>query len=328
MSETRAGRFTRLVVTPDHDGLRLDQLLAAATGLSRRRARAVASEGLVRRNGDVSRVLSRPVATGDVVDVRLSAEELGVPAEPVLPEVDVLFDDERVAVVDKPAGVLSQPAEHRAPGELAMDERLLLQLASRSGRRPFLRLVHRLDRVTSGTLLFARSQAALAPLARAWREQRAVRVYLAVVEGRPARAVATISDRIERDPGHAWRFRTGAGGRAAHTVVHLLAERPDGTSVVACRLLTGRTHQVRVHLAASGTPVVGDRLYGAVMPGSERPLLHAAVLRLPHPTTGETLEVAAPAPSDLASFLPVGWDPELVIGIARAPDQNTCILDG
>ncbi len=327
MAEAVPGGSTRLVVTPDLDGLRLDQFLAAATALSRRRARTLAGDGLVRRNDQPSRVLSRVVTTGDVVDVARPPEELGVPAQPELPDVELLMHDGWLAVVAKPSGVLSQPAEQRAPGELAMDERLLLHFAVRGGHRPFLRLVHRLDRVTSGTLLFARTEAALAPLARAWREQRVVRVYLAVVEGRLPADLVAIDEPIERDRTHAWRFHVGAKGRPARTEVHLLGERPDGTSLVACRLVTGRTHQVRVHLAAAGFPVLGDHLYGATRPGAERPLLHAAVLIVPHPRDASPVEVVAPPPADLALFLPAGWSNQQVTAVARCRDQDPCILE-
>lgn len=316
MADTTASRSTRLVVTPDLDGLRLDQFLAAATDLSRRRARALTGDGAVQRNGEATRVLSRTVSTGDVVDVSLPAGQLGVPERPQLPAVELLVEDDWLAVAAKPPGVLSQPAEHRRPGELAMDERMLLHLAARDGRRPFLRLVHRLDRVTSGTLLFARREAALGPLARAWREHRVVRVYLAVVEGRLPESEVTIAEPIERDPHHAWRFRVGSKGRPARTEARLLAEHADGTSLVICRLVTGRTHQVRVHLAAVGTPVLGDRLYGAAGRRAERPLLHAAALALPHPKDGSRVEVAAPVPPDLAAFLPAEWVDQLVIEVA------------
>jgi 23S rRNA pseudouridine1911/1915/1917 synthase len=186
-----------------------------------------------------------------------------------------------------------------------MDESTLLHLAAREGKRPFLRLVHRLDRVTSGALLFARCPEALKPLAAAWREGRAERRYLALVEGDPAWQEQVIEAPIGRAPGGGWRFAVlapEAGGRAARTTVRVLERRGDHT-LVECHLSTGRTHQVRVHLAHLGHPVVGDTLYGAA-PGAGRPLLHAASLRLPHPQSGAVVEIEAPLPEDFGGGSP------------------------
>lgn len=291
------------MVFPEQAGLRLDQLLAAATLLSRRRARALIAQGAVWRNGRAVRVASRAVEVGDALDLVGVEEELGVPRRPELPPVVIRHEDRFLLVVDKPAGVLSQPAEHRQPGELAMDERLLLNLAAREGRRPYLRLLHRLDRVTSGLLLFARSPAALKPLSEAWRRGRVERLYLAVVEGEPAFEERRLEASIGRDPSGAWRFQVTAAGRPAVTEIRVRS-RGRGFALVECRLATGRTHQVRVHLAHLGLPVAGDRLYGAAILDAPRPLLHAAELALPHPEDGRRLRVTSPLPPELEPYLP------------------------
>ena len=299
------GGPTRLVVTPEYDGGRLDVHLAQATALSRRRARALAGAGLVWRNGKAVRVLSRPVRTGDVIDVLRPHGELGVPARPETPPVSILHEDRWIVAVDKPAGVLSQPAERRDPGDLSCDVRLLLQLAAAEGRRPELHLVHRLDRLTSGVLLFSRHGRAAAALQAAWNAGAVERLYLAVVEGEPPFDETVIEAPIARDRGHAWRFAVAERGREAVTRVRVLG-RADGRAAVACTLVTGRTHQVRVHLAHAGFPVLGDVLYGAGRGTAPRPLLHAFRLRLPHPRTGEPLTVTAPLPEDVASRWPAG----------------------
>ncbi len=287
----------RLVALPSQAGLRLDQFLAEATRLSRRRARVLAGEGHVLRDGKVARILSRPVEAGTVVDLVELAEDLGVPPRPELPAVSIVHEDPWLVVVDKPAGVLSQPAEERAAGELAEDERLLLFLAMREGRPPFLRLVHRLDRVTSGLLLFARSPAATEPLARLWREGRVERRYVAIVEGRPDFESRLVEAPIGRVAGGAWRFEVSPAGKRAATEVRVI-EAGDRFSRVECLLRSGRTHQVRVHLAHLGHPVAGDHLYGARDPGPTRPLLHAAELALPHPKDGRPLRLVAPESAD------------------------------
>jgi RluA family pseudouridine synthase len=261
----------------------------------------------VRRNGEVVRVQGRALAGGDVVELmRAAAPALAafVVAEP--PPVAVLLDDGWLLAVDKPAGVLSQPAEERgeaaAARELAMDERLLLRLSWEQGRPPFLRLVHRLDRNTTGVLLFARRSEATAPLARAWRDGEVERGYLAVVEGEPAWQQREVDAPIARAAGGGWRFAVSPRGERALTTVRVRAAR-DGVALVECLLRTGRTHQARVHLAHLGHPVLGDRLYGAHR-RAPRPLLHAAWLELPHPHGGARTRIEAPTPADLASALP------------------------
>lgn len=297
--------IVRLVVPPRQDGERLDRFVAEATGWPRRRVRVLISEGRVWRNGEAVRVQSRTLEPGDVVDALTGPDlpPVARPADPSMPAV--LFEDRWLVAVDKPAGVLSQPAEQMVAGELSLDQQLLMAMAYRDGKRNFLRLVHRLDRTTSGVLLFARTQEALTPLDRAWREGRAERRYLAIVTGDPASAPTTtvVDQPIGRDPGHPWRFRVDEAGRPARTEVELLIGVVPGTLIARCRLRTGRTHQVRVHLAALGFPVLGDRLYGG-QTGPERPLLHAHTLGFPHPRSGQRVTVTSPPPADLTPYLP------------------------
>jgi 23S rRNA pseudouridine1911/1915/1917 synthase len=292
----------RLVVLPEHDGLRLDQLLAAATALSRRAARRLIDDGLVARNCQPTRVLGRVLEWGDVVDVLRPPDELGAPARPDLPELPVLFADRWLVAVDKPAGMLSQPGRGTT-GELAADQVAVLRLAVERGSKPYLRMVHRLDRTTSGVALFAANPQAHAPLVAAWADDAVDRRYLAVVEGEPADDETVLDRPIGRDPSHGWRFRVDPAGRPARTAVRVAARLADGLALVECRLLTGRTHQVRVHLAAWGHPVLGDRLYGSRRAGlAPRPLLHASAVELPHPQDGHRLRIEAPVPDDLAAF--------------------------
>ncbi len=312
MTTDASAGSSRVVVTPAADGLRLDVCIAALTSLSRRAARGLISEGSVWRNGEALRVQSRPVAAGDVLDILRPPGEVG-PVDPALTPVPILHDDGWLIVADKPSGVLSQPAEGGAPDDLALDQLLLMQLAARDGRRPFLRLVHRLDRLTSGTLLFAARPQALAPLRREWDAGTVERIYVAVVEGSPDRSRFEVDQPIGRDPTRAWRFRVDPDGRPARTEVEIVAGSETGITVALCRLHTGRTHQVRVHLAEAGLPVVGDRLYGGRGRGGVgRPLLHAAVLRLPHPRDGAILTVSSPLPPAFGPFVPDGLDPSIM----------------
>jgi len=302
-----SGATIRLLVTPQWSDERLDRFLAGITEMSRRGVRRLVSEGLVQRNGEVLRVQSRALTVGDVIDVQLPSAEIGAPIEQPLATPVILHQDRWLLVASKPAGVLSQPAERSRSGDLAFDELMLLHLAFAEGRRPFLRLVHRLDRLTSGALLFARDPDALPSLTRAWSEGLVLRRYLAVVEGLPDFDTTEIDIPIARDRSHTWRFQTSAAGRAARTRVEVLARLEDELSLVRCQLITGRTHQVRVHLADAGHPVLGDRLYGSKRAAATlRPLLHATSISLPHPATGEQLRVDCPLPDDMEAYVPEG----------------------
>ncbi len=296
---------TSLVVAPKHAGRRLDQFLAAATELSRRAARRLIADGSVRRNGVEVHVQSRTVANGDIIEVRADAAEIGVAASARPPDVRVLHSDPWLFAVDKPAGTLTQPAERTRARDQALDHQVLLWLTEREGGRPFVRLVHRLDRHTSGVVLFARRPQALPMLRRAWDGGSVERRYLAVVEGTPHCDHFTLDRPIGRDRTHRWRFTCTDHGRAARTDVDVLARLEDGTALVRCSLVTGRTHQIRVHLADIGFPVVGDRLYGSLRADSAaRPLLHALSLVLPHPDTGSMLTIDSPIPDDMRRLIP------------------------
>ena len=296
---------TRLLVGPERQGERLDIFLAGTTQLSRRGARRLIADGFVWRNGDPLRVQSRALTPGDVVDVLCPPEELGVPPLPEVVTPELLFHDRFLLVAAKPAGVLSQPAENRSLDDPSFDHQVLLALALNTGRRPFLRMLHRLDRMTSGAVLFARSSSALQPLTQAWAEGRVERSYLAVVEGHPELDNFEIDRAIARDRGHRWRFHSHESGRTAQTRVQVVARLEAGLSAVRCQLITGRTHQVRVHLSDIGHPVLGDRLYGSKRADeADRPLLHAASLTFPHPDTGDERRVECPVPEDLAQFMP------------------------
>jgi 23S rRNA pseudouridine1911/1915/1917 synthase len=310
VSDATPDTTTRLLVGPARLGERLDVFIAGASRLSRRAARKLIANGLVRRNGEVLRVQSRTMELGDVVDVLLPPSELGVPAIPEIETPNILFEDCSLLVAEKPAGVLSQPAEDQPHDELSFDLQVLLALANREGRRPFLRLVHRLDRVTSGAVLFAREPKALPSITRLWSSGQVERLYLAVVEGHPTSDSFEIDRPIARDRKHRWRFHCHDDGKTARTRVVVVARLEGGLSIVRCRLLSGRTHQVRVHLMEIGFPVLGDWLYGSRRAAEvSRPMLHAASLALPHPITGDPLHVICPLPKEIGRYVPADLDP-------------------
>jgi 23S rRNA pseudouridine1911/1915/1917 synthase len=198
-------------------------------------------------------------------------------------------------VVDKPAGMVVHPAPGHVGGTFA---NAVLGLDPDG----FVGLVHRLDRDTSGVLVVARDEAALRDLQAQWQRREVEKVYLALVRGAPREPRATIEAPIGRDPRDRQRMAVVARGRAA-TTDYRVVERYRGATLLECRLHTGRTHQIRVHLASIGHPVVGDALYGRAEPTLGRQFLHAHRLAFRHPRTGEPAAFEAELPAELSAYL-------------------------
>jgi 23S rRNA pseudouridine1911/1915/1917 synthase len=290
----------RYVVHPEVAGQRLDQGLAALAVIPRRRVRALVADGRLWLNGRATRVLSRQLHLADVLDV-VPEDEALAPPPPAPPDLPILFEDGWLVAADKAAGLTTQPPRRRAPGELTAHERVLLQLAARDGKRVEVMLFHRLDRLTTGVLVFARQRDAARALAKIWGSGAVQKQYLALVRGGPGKGPRRISGAIASDPLVHGRFRVARNGKPATTEVRLLARLAE-FSLVEVRPLTGRTHQVRVHLAEAGFPVAGDALYGGAG-GVPRPFLHSWRLTIPHPRTGRQLRLEAPVPADMQRFL-------------------------
>ncbi len=288
----------RRTVPDEARGVRIDQVVAMLLDEPRAQAQGRLERGEVTVDGAVVRKSYR-VRGGEAITVTPAT----VDREPPPAAVPVRYDDEHVAVVAKPAGMVVHPGAGVHGGTLvdALDAMGMPLAPADDPGRPG--IAHRIDRGTSGLLVVAKSAVALRGLRSQFDEHRVGRRYWALVEGVPDHARATVDAPIARRPGDRTRFRTAPDGRAA--VSHYTVERrwPDVSSVEV-RLETGRTHQVRVHMAALGHPVCGDVAYGASAAlgaalGLERPALHAAHLRFAHPVTGAAIEVDEPLPDDL-----------------------------
>ncbi len=270
------------IICPPECSERLDRALSRLiTGLSRTQARRLIAAGSVFVNGRRCRVASRLVRGGS----RLRVEEAPPKA---VSRLVILYEDDACVAVDKPPGMPSAPTQRAAAGT-ALEE-LGQQLDARDRKKGRLWVVHRLDSGTSGVLLFAKSAEAAARLSASFHGQEVVKVYVAWVTG----AMPDEEGRIATPIRQAGRRAVAApDGRPAVTEWRVLHRRASETLVEVCPR-TGRMHQVRVHLSAVGHPVIGDRQYGR--PPAGRLMLHAAALRIPHPLTGEPLEVRAPLP--------------------------------
>jgi 23S rRNA pseudouridine1911/1915/1917 synthase len=282
-------------------GGRLDRVLAELDPeLSRSAAGRLARDGVVRRNGRPARP-SDKVAEGDLLDYEVPEAVSLEPVPEAIP-LRVVYEDPEFVVVDKAAGMVVHPAAGHGTGTLA---HALLGLGgpwSTAGGTARPGIVHRLDKGTSGLILAARTDQAHRALAAQLADRRLSRTYLAIVRGGMAPPEGVLEGPIGRHPRDRLRMAVVAGGRPARTRYRVLAAA-SGHTLVRCDLETGRTHQIRVHLAATGHPVAGDELYGHLRPGdSERPMLHAWRLRLRHPRTLEELSLEAPPPPDFAAF--------------------------
>jgi 23S rRNA pseudouridine1911/1915/1917 synthase len=286
-----------VVVVPDEAaGERLDRFLATRLGSRAAAARAVDGGALVdgRR-----RPRSHRLEGGERVELPDSSSE---PAPPPRegPPVRIAWQDEHLAVVDKPAGLTVHPGAGRTTATL-VDELAGIVAGGEEGRPG---IVHRLDRDTSGLLVVARSEEAHNRLSALVRRRAFERTYLALVRGRPASRAGRIEAPIGRDRDDPTRFSLDTDTpRDAVTHFELIEQR-GRDALLRVRLETGRTHQIRVHLAAIGLPVVGDPVYGVPDPALGRQFLHATRLAFPHPFTGEPVDVESPLPPDLA----VHWD--------------------
>jgi len=298
-------------------GERLDRWLAAVMpDLSRARLQAIITGGGVLVDGRVGRPSLR-LKTGQAISVRLPAPQPAVPLPEDIP-LAVVYEDRHLLVVDKPAGLVVHPGAGRATGTLV--NALLHRVRDLSGIGGVVRpgIVHRLDRGTSGLLVVAKDDASHLALSRQFSGRTVEKEYLAVVLGVPRAAEGTIDVPIGRDPVHRKRMSVRAPrGRAARSTYRLV-EALDGAALLRVRIATGRTHQIRVHLAALGHPVAGDVTYGgrrppasrrpearAALEGLSRPALHAAHLVFTHPASGERVSFSSPLPADLEALLAV-----------------------
>ncbi len=289
------------------EGERLDAALARMFGLSRTRAGQLATDGLVQLDGAQASKSDR-VRAGAWLDVELPEP----PAAPVVAPhpVDglvIVHNDPDIVVVDKPVGVAAHPSPGWTGPTVVAGLRAAGFTVATSGAPERQGVVHRLDVGTSGLMVVAKSELAYSALKHAFRDREVDKIYHAVVQGHPDPSRGTIDAPIDRHPSHDYRFAVVSGGRPSVTHYDTL-EAFRSASLVQVRLETGRTHQIRVHMAALRHPCVGDLTYGAdpvlaARLGLGRQWLHAVRLSFTHPRSGEWMEFSSDYPDDLAEAL-------------------------
>jgi 23S rRNA pseudouridine1911/1915/1917 synthase len=294
---------------------RLDKALAEASGLSRERVKALIGEGAVTIAGAIAASGSAKVAGGEAYAMRLPPPApLDTPAQSI--PLEVVFEDAHLIVINKPPGMVVHPAAGNPDGTLvnALLHHCAGALSGIGGvARPG--IVHRIDKDTSGLLVVAKSDAAHEGLAKQFADHSIARTYLAICAGHPRPAEGTIRGRIGRSDANRKKMAPlpDSATRGKHAVTHYRTVRPlRDCALIECRLETGRTHQVRVHLASIGHALVGDPVYGrdpkALRPllkelGFHRQALHAASLGFVHPVTGRALVFQAELPADMAELI-------------------------
>jgi 23S rRNA pseudouridine1911/1915/1917 synthase len=294
---------------------RLDKALAEASGLSRERVKALIGEGRVTLGGKATFSASAKGEAGTAFAIEVPpATEATARAQDI--PLTIVFEDEHLIVIDKPAGLVVHPAAGNPDGTLvnALLHHCRGKLSGIGGvARPG--IVHRIDKDTSGLLVVAKSDRAHEGLARQFADHSIERAYLAVVSGHPQPASGTVTTRIGRSDSNRKKMAvipdTSARGKRAVTHYKTL-KMLDNAALVECRLETGRTHQVRVHMASIGHPLLGDPLYGR--PNAKtRPIirqtnfarqaLHAAILGFEHPVIQGNLRFSSPLPRDMAELI-------------------------
>ena len=292
-----------LTAATEHAGVRLDAFLSADGALTRSQAARLIAEGRVRVNGKPAAKSAR-LSGGETVTVDVPhLRETALPPQDI--PLDVVYEDDDVIVVNKPTGLVVHPAPGHPDGTLvnALLHHCGDSLSGIGGeKRPG--IVHRIDRDTSGLIIAAKNDAAHLALSAQLKDHSLSRTYECLVTGNMKQDSGTVDAPIGRSSADRKKMAVVPTGRRAVTHWEVVARYP-GVTHLRCRLETGRTHQIRVHMAYIGHPILGDTVYGAKkpVPGLTGQCLHAAGLRFVHPRTGEPVELHCPLPPEFTTML-------------------------
>jgi len=286
-------------------GERLDKLIVAHVGerLTRTQIQTLIREGNVRVNGEIIKQgIKLKGGERIVMEVPPAPVDETVIPEPI--PLTILYEDADIAVIDKPAGLVVHPGVGNETGTLvnAILDRYpeIAEMDYAAKRRG---IVHRLDKDTSGVILIARRAPAMQRLMRQFAARTVEKVYIALTEKSPRTNVGRIDAALARDPLNRRRMKVTRAGKPAISEFKVIERFKDGKTLISVKLLTGRTHQIRVHMAFIDAPLVGDKVYGFRKVRFGRQFLHAAKLCFDHPRTGERMCFESPLPANLESFL-------------------------
>ena len=294
----------RFTVEDTFDGLHLDQYLAEGTDkFSRTLAKLLINVGGVHLSGRRMRHCSQAVSTGDSVEVFIDHQ----PLEPMkLDEEYILYRDQDLIVLDKPAGMVTQPAPSRYQGTVYAELQNLLRDPKRKDQRPSIGMVQRLDRDTSGVMVFSIHQRAHKKMTEAFLGRDVTKVYWALISGVPQKEEGKFCSMLAKRRSTNLMVSVTRGGKPAETHYRLL-QTMGQISLVEVQLITGRSHQIRAHFSEAGLPLLGDTAYGGPkeVGGLDVPrqMLHSKELSFCHPVTGKEMIFTAPLPKDFSSIL-------------------------
>ena len=300
--------MTVLLVPDGLAGERVDVAAARMTGLTRSRIADLIADGCVRLGGEPVQRAATRVSAGDLLEVDLSEPVRQARVVPQLADgLQIIHEDADIVVIDKPSGVAAHPSLGWTGPDVASHLAAAGVQIATSGAAERQGIVQRLDVGTSGLMVVAKSEYAYSVLKQAFRDRSVDKTYQALAQGHPDPFTGTIDAPIGRHPGHDWKFAVTTAGRAALTHYRTL-EVLRAATLLEIQLETGRTHQIRVHLAALGHPCVGDPLYGsdpvlAARLQLDRQWLHAVGLGFVHPGSGEYVSFASPPAADLQAAL-------------------------
>ncbi|MDB5816554.1 MAG: ribosomal large subunit pseudouridine synthase, partial [Rhizobacter sp.] len=288
-----------VTVGADLHGVRLDKaVVSMASEFSRAHLQSLIAQGHVRVDGRAVLLPAKRVQAGQSLEVELVPTQESLAYRPEAMALPIVYEDDDILVLDKPAGWVVHPAAGHWSGTVLNG---LLAHHAKAGMLPRAGIVHRLDKDTSGVMVVGKTLESVTALVRAIAAREVHRRYLALAHGRVSDEPFSVEAPLARDPASRVKMAVVPGGKHARTDIECLATH-DSVSALSCTLHTGRTHQIRVHLASRGHPLVGDLVYGGKQAlGMTRQALHATELRFAQPISGVEMGFEAPLPPDMAS---------------------------